>query len=446
MLSETDKQLLTAAVDGDLAPAQERAVRRLLRNSAEARTFFARLKHDSRRLRRLPAVAPPSDFVAGVMGEIAERGLQPTPPPPEPRPRRAPMAPYAVVLAASVLFVLTLGAFLYFGDHSPTPSDSPFDLADATIVDPPLHDLTPRGGSIFPTEVDVQADDPVLTPEVPNPPGVAVADHVPEQPIPDPGPASPQIDEQRLTSPGQTILNPFEVVPLTRMLILSPLELDREESQTKLLEELNQSKAVRVELFCRDSLEAYRRVSSAYQEMGSSLMIDALAQSLVRDKQPTQFVFYCQTVQPEEFAALLRSLGDSDRAAEQQRLGTGVFDKVILTPFQAIDDEDLARLLGISNRQVEAGRIQLGSSGTRHDPSQPLSEDTAARVANALANRSEGDADSPPREGSPTLVLPFFPNWSGSLPSAQTQRFLQLPPDETPGTIPVLLMLRIVAN
>src|SRR5262249_62027810 len=82
MSPATPRGLLTAAVDGELTPAERKAAERLLRDSESARVLFAKLKHDAARVRNLPRVPAPPDLADGVMGMIRERALSPIPLPP----------------------------------------------------------------------------------------------------------------------------------------------------------------------------------------------------------------------------------------------------------------------------------------------------------------------------------------------------------------------------
>src|SRR5437660_9884360 len=70
MLSEPLRQLLTAYVDGELSNRQRRAVQRLLRRSAEARTLLRQLQEDSARLRALPRQHLDDEFSSRVLRAV----------------------------------------------------------------------------------------------------------------------------------------------------------------------------------------------------------------------------------------------------------------------------------------------------------------------------------------------------------------------------------------
>ena len=71
MLSEYDKELLTAFVDGELTRRQRKSVLRLLHESSEARSFLRDLQEDVHLFKVLPQHKLEEDFAATVLGEIA---------------------------------------------------------------------------------------------------------------------------------------------------------------------------------------------------------------------------------------------------------------------------------------------------------------------------------------------------------------------------------------
>src|SRR5262245_4712481 len=88
MKSVNVRELLTAAVDGELTPAEKKVARRLLRESEAARVVFAQLKADAARLKKLPRVPAPSDLADNVLAAINDRAMTPTPLPPSARAHR----------------------------------------------------------------------------------------------------------------------------------------------------------------------------------------------------------------------------------------------------------------------------------------------------------------------------------------------------------------------
>src|SRR5690242_5034297 len=119
MKSVNVRELLTAAVDGELTPAERKAAERVLRESEAARVLFAQLKADAARLKKLPRVPAPPDLAENVLAVIADRAMTPTPLPPRLRAGRKfdwtwlPVGAN-IAAAAGVLVAITLGSYLYF--------------------------------------------------------------------------------------------------------------------------------------------------------------------------------------------------------------------------------------------------------------------------------------------------------------------------------------------
>src|SRR5262245_16452658 len=112
MLADSDRELLTAYVDGELSARQRKAVQRLLQRSPDARALLQELQADSELVRSLPHPPQVPDLSASVIESIHRRGL---------RPARRTIQPVqtipiwsGLVAAAAVLLVIGVASFLYF--------------------------------------------------------------------------------------------------------------------------------------------------------------------------------------------------------------------------------------------------------------------------------------------------------------------------------------------
>src|SRR5262249_21377560 len=112
MLPERYRQLLTAFVDGELNPRQRRALNKLLRRSAEARSLLKQLQADSQELRALAPAPLQQDLSDSVLTLIAQRRIPP------PRPRVAPLPSsgslWPSLAAAALLLAVGGGSSLFF--------------------------------------------------------------------------------------------------------------------------------------------------------------------------------------------------------------------------------------------------------------------------------------------------------------------------------------------
>ncbi len=142
MLSDSDRELLTGFLDGQLGPRERTAALRLLQQSSEARQMLRQMQEDSHALRGLPRQGLPADFAVRVMRVAAERGLRPGVAPKPLRPRLSVWARLAA--AAAVLLAVGGGALLLLREQTPSEGlalvrpDLPLPPKDAPPPEPGL--------------------------------------------------------------------------------------------------------------------------------------------------------------------------------------------------------------------------------------------------------------------------------------------------------------------
>src|SRR6266542_1505408 len=108
MLTDADRELITAAVDGALDDRQEPAFRALVADSAEAAALYNRLQGDARRLRESRRVPAPADLAEEVTASV--RNLpRATPSSRRPAARRPSWLTYSV--AASLFLAVSAGTY-----------------------------------------------------------------------------------------------------------------------------------------------------------------------------------------------------------------------------------------------------------------------------------------------------------------------------------------------
>src|SRR4051794_5362736 len=124
MLPAHLQELLTATVDGELSPAEQRLVEKLLRDSEEARVFHAHLSSDATRLRKLPVATLSEDLAAHILSIIADKALTPTPFPILRREKARDTSKLLIWVsmsaAAGILIAVSLGSYFYFATSQQT--------------------------------------------------------------------------------------------------------------------------------------------------------------------------------------------------------------------------------------------------------------------------------------------------------------------------------------
>ena len=112
------RELLTAAIDGELTPA-ERKTAHACCDSQRPRSPVCSAQDGCGSIEKVARVPAPADLADNVLNVIRERGVTPTPLPPMRRPTTKynwPNLPLWINLAtaAAVLIVISIGSYTYF--------------------------------------------------------------------------------------------------------------------------------------------------------------------------------------------------------------------------------------------------------------------------------------------------------------------------------------------
>ena len=374
MITDDQLQLITAAIDGELTPVEERKLRRLLESSPEARAAHARLKADSDRLHQLPRVTPPADLQARVMRRVAAV----TPPPilvpkaepareREPLPRRKLPAWVPATVAASLLLGVTGGSFWFFNrthgqtgtanQKRPAAPDPNWNNSLPSDTDPRPSIPAPRprddGGVV------VRPDTPhVPVPPVVVPDGVAVA----------PEPRSVRPD---LVAFPPIVTPTFDHVRIRIPLLKAVADLDRPESRQELAEELGREPPFRIDLFTR-TRPAASRCFQAPKAAGVNLLIDATTHERARKGRFRRLLIYSGIAHRRGTRRSFGKLASGGREDFAARLWLAPRH-----PVTASDNTDLKNILGVDPAST-SGHARPRSRRSL-DPTKPISSGTADR-------------------------------------------------------------------
>jgi hypothetical protein len=412
MLSDRDREILTAFVDSELSNRQRRYVARLLHRSAEARQLLEKLKEDSGELQRLEPPALETDLALPVLRTIAERHLAIR------RQTEAhPVGGYPVwlgaVVAAAAFLVVVAGSYLYF-THTLSRDDSA-RLAHNQKAPPAPEARQPPAET--PRVVEKPREDSARepTPSQPNNPPSQPPTQVVQRPVEKP--AVPETSapkgEPVLTAPSMEMFK-LETASVALPVTVKLRELDQEANRKKLLSEWKQDAAFRIELPCKDGTRAFERFQKVWKEKGNSLLIDQVAQG--RLKQPrfkTNYVVVAEDLTPEELLQMMRQLAAEDKKGESKRPPDVQFDSLVVTRLTKGDHKELSELLG----------VDFAAAGTGQGAARPETD----KAVKAPEHHALALAYNPvrPRPG-----------------SAEVKRFLDSRKPVRPGTVQVLLVLR----
>lgn len=421
MLPDDQLHLLTAAMDGEFTPADERCVRHLLAVSAEARELFARLQADRGRLRNLPPAAPPTDLHTRIMARLPKTvPTAPTPvttlaPNPVPFRRRASLSPLAV--AASLLLALAGSSFWYFtrGDQT-----NPGDGTLTARTDRAAEDVLPRDNAALPSvprAVEPRAVPNTLA-QIPLPP------MGPDKPDTIPAPR-PLVKDVNAFPPLPPVT--FDHVRVRVPFLTAVADLDRDDVRQRLADELSREPAVRIDLFVTDAARGAALFQAACKTDGVAMMADALTQERIKRKQATAYAVYAESLTPAELRDLLVRLSAADGKTSQR-----LFDTLHLTAVQPADQRELKDLLG-----TDPGLGKRPAVGDKTEP-KPISAGTGDQLTKSLT----GSAPKP--GGKRAFLTTFTPAAFRTHPSMskELKEYLARRGERSVSAVPVLIVIR----
>lgn len=406
MLTESEKLLVTAAVDGELTPAEATAFGRLLADSPEAGRLFRRLKATAAGLRALPRRAAPAGLAQRVLARVRPATQVSRKPP-----RRGSFLPYLV--AASVLVAVAAGSFFAFRGESART-----DQAEQKLLPPPDHPVLPasepvepvavaKGGAGEDGTVKGSADDGAVAKVWPtDPPPVVVVQK----------PLTPE--EKELYGAGVLI----EPKPLKRIepavpVIFSAAEFAQEETRDRLKQELAKEGGFRLNLFSKTPAAAMEQLHAAATAAGVNVFVEAVTAKRMAERPPGMaFAFYVENLTADELSALLAATATQVNAQPKPET---VLGPAHLVPADAPEQADVKQMLG----------LDWAPPKPKPADGKPISDGTLREVIASVKKPGEKAA----------IALTLKAN---SARSAEVKQFLDKRGDRKPGTTPLLVVVR----
>lgn len=443
-------RLITAALDGELPPAEARRLRQVLATSPEMRAWYDRLRSDAARLRSLPRVAPPADLTTRILARLAE---VPARRPVEPAPvvtRHRPLGParrrsgLPVAVAALVFVSVTAGSFLLFLEQlSPTPGRGTARLQPAPTGPVSADDAASRDDA---SSVENPRPRPSASSTPTHPPAVRTATTTdpPAPPPPSELALAPEPRPARVPLVGSSFIpqTQFDRIDVRVPFLRSVVELEQDEVRRQLTAELTGDLAYRVDLFVRNPVRAVELFRDAARADGLTLLADATTSGLLQKRQVTAVVVYCESLTPEEVARLLARV-----TAEDAKVSPRVFGTIHVVPAGPADAQDLKALLGtdpgLFKRAASEPPAGTDPNGLApRDPSRPLSAGTADHIIKSV---TAGPSGTPTPTGEKTALLLTWQPLAARTPpsqSAEIKQFLAKRSERRPRVVPVLFILR----
>lgn len=421
------RELLTAAIDGELTPAEQKVAQRALRQSEAARQLLAQLKADAGRLKKLPRVSAPPELAENILGAIRERAIMPTPLPPASRRSRFDWAVLSVwvnvATAVAVLLIISFASFMYFDASKEYQTK-----LDQVRNEAKQRSLLPDGpGTARPSLVERGPQPKEITPEI----GVA---RLPG-PSPEFGPSPREVPSDiRVAPPHDPLpeIEPFDLNKIRVSQLIDMQELSKDEQvRKKLTSEMKKDELVRLDLFCQSTPKALELVNNAFKARGITVITDGYVQERLSKKRATELVIFTEAMSPEEVSQLLTAL-----ATDDSKSGAGEFETVVAAPFLPGDLTRLGQLLGISNvlPKPAGGKEKV-------DITKPLQAGTAKDLAEAMAKMGTGSS-RPPKPEKVAVIVAYSPMNPHPTASKEIKQFLDRRGERKSDAKSLMLVLR----
>jgi hypothetical protein len=147
------------------------------------------------------------------------------------------------------------------------------------------------------------------------------------------------------------------------------------------------------------------------------------------------YLVYCDDLSAAEWCAALQSAGVTDRKADERKSGEGTLEQLALLPFTALDQKELATLLGADPMSPVARPKSL-------DPRRPVSEDTADQVAKAVSTPSSAKVQKRAVVAPLTAAAPIR---TALTASRELRQFAESDRERRAGAIAVMLIIRFAS-
>lgn len=424
MMTDYQRELLTAAADGELSDRQELALATLLKTSAEARTLLHELQAQARRLSRLPREAAPARLAASV-----QCAIQPNPVPVTlvGRVRALRYNPtVAWGVAASLLVAVTLSVYRLATSNSATGNDSPTLPVVLAQTDSPVPPPSPISASALQAETPEPATSPsdrmVAARTEPAAGSTDVAASPELAPLPrssEPVLIGAAVGERRAP------LNSVEA----RLPLFAPLvEFDRPDVLARLADELEREAAFRFDLFTNDTVKSVQELIAAGKQSGITIAVESAAHDRLKKKQPSVWVLYTEALTAEQLSEFVSQLATTVRNKSNDSPAEGHF-----YPARPSDQRELRDLFG----------VDLGLWKRPAPSKEPAPRSVTAGTLNELeqALRPGPDRKSPEEPAILLLAQPMFLR-ANPAQSRELRQYLNDRGERKPNTIPLIVVIR----
>lgn len=302
MLSESLQELLSAYVDGELAPAEYERVMAALRDSVVARDYVKQLREISARIKVLPKLAVPTSFSAHYLKHDHKVKRQ----------RRA--WRWGAVGAAAAALIAGVGMWL----SKPPPVNPPavpggIDIARHTTPDTPNRPnpvLVPESSKADLTWLaDLGKRAAAWSLERYDDLGTRLDSTMAWFASAAEAEAKNQASQKNLlTSRAKELGNPFRTTDVELPFLVTPEKF----SLTDIQQRWDKKGLFQTDLVCTDTVKALSRLNEACKRNGVTLVLDEEVQRRLEKRLPAPFVLYLENIPEVTLVKVWSTLAELD--------------------------------------------------------------------------------------------------------------------------------------
>ena len=346
MLSESLQELLSAYVDGELAPAEYERVMSTLRDSQLARDYVTQLRGLSQQIKTLPAEVCPAQVTTRFLQNTKRRQVQI-------RNRRL---AYVGALAAALL--ISFGTWWYLNQNVPAnlPILNNNNLANNTTTIPQPVTTAPEN---IPTKPRL---DQALYAQFAQETLATAYDQMNLWQDRLTGTVTwlTQADARRegkflesqstlLTGPVKNTGSVFKTLDAPLPLLQTPLDFNLTELQRR----WSKKGLFVLDLSSKDTIKTLSRLISAGEQARLPVVIDDEVKHRLAKKLPTTFMIYLENITEEQATRWLTGLSADDHWSTTELRTDSTCLSLLLYPLDATGRTQLARSLGIQPEQLD---------------------------------------------------------------------------------------------
>ena len=207
-------------------------------------------------------------------------------------------------------------------------------------------------------------------------------------------------------------------------MLMAVQDLGQEETQNRLAREFKKENAVHLELPCKNSAQAVAGIGHAFADNGIKLLVDPAAKAKLKANEPaeTEILVYAENLSPDELTNILKQLGIQEK---RRNTHDKQFASVRLDTMTNHERQRLSKILGVDAKQLQPA---------------PLADlPTFIEAPQAQGGKA--------KQGKPDQKERFAMVMASNTPasSAEVQRFLRSRSAPRPGTLQVVLVVRVAA-